>query len=340
MAIVAALAAASLGATVFAQPAQPVGAGGPPSATPTRVTASPTATSVPARPTPTPSPTATVVWVMNFEPARLLAGADSGSGEVAPLRQFTYLELLGYEDEWARVYNPRTKQEGFVSSTLLGPSDPPPAYLTAAPPPAVDMVGLPGRIIGSPSLAFYPTSDPDAQMNTMAHNAPVFVADSVEGDDGALWYRTDGGDYLPTSAVRLPRTPPRTFHGRWIDADLTEPSMLTAYEGDRIVLSALVIKGAGKYPTPTGVFSIQRRVEDETMSSDTIGIPRDGPGGYHLEHVLYTQYFLGSGESIHYNYWSSVWGYQGSHGCLGLPYEESKFLWSWATVGTIVSVHY
>ena len=48
------------------------------------------------------------------------------------------------------------------------------------------------------------------------------------------------------------------------------------------------------------------------MNSDTIGIPRFGPGGYYLTNVLFTQYFTGDGASLHYNYWSSNWGYAGS----------------------------
>jgi len=56
--------------------------------------------------------------------------------------------------------------------------------------------------------------------------------------------------------------------------------------------------------------------------------------------VLYTQYFLPTGQSIHYNYWSSNWGYPGSHGCLGLSYGDSAFIWSFATLGTPVSIHY
>ena len=140
--------------------------------------------------------------------------------------------------------------------------------------------------------------------------------------------------------MRLPRTPARTFRGRWIDADLREPAMLTAYDGDQIVLATLTIKGAGAYQTPTGVFAIQRRVANETMSSDTIGIPRNAPGGYYLQNVLFTQYFTSDGASIHYNYWSSNFGYAGSHGCLGLSYADSAFLWSWAGVGTPVSIHY
>jgi hypothetical protein len=189
-------------------------------------------------------------------------------------------------------------------------------------------------------LAFFPAPAEEAWVLRLGHNAPVFVADAVPGEDGQVWYRTSDGDYLPSAAVRLPRPPPRTFPGRWIDVDLREPAMLTAYEGDRQVMSSLVIKGTVTYQTPTGVFAIQRRVANETMDSATVGIPRDAPGGYYLKNVLFTQYFLGSGASIHYNYWSSVWGYAGSHGCLGLPYQESAFLWDWATLGTPVSIHY
>ena len=78
------------------------------------------------------------------------------------------------------------------------------------------------------------------------------------------------------------------------------------------------------------MFTIQRRVANETMNSDTIGIPRFGPGGYYLTNVLFTQYFTADGASIHYNYWSSNWGYAASHGCLGLTYADSAFLWDWA----------
>jgi len=56
--------------------------------------------------------------------------------------------------------------------------------------------------------------------------------------------------------------------------------------------------------------------------------------------VLFTQYFTGDGASLHYNYWSSAWGYPGSHGCLGLTYADSAWLWGWAHIGTPVVIHY
>ena len=56
--------------------------------------------------------------------------------------------------------------------------------------------------------------------------------------------------------------------------------------------------------------------------------------------MLFTQYFTPDGASLHDNYGSSSWGYAASHGCLGLTYADSALLWSWAGLGTLVSIHY
>jgi len=278
-------------------------------------------------------------WVVNFERAPLYAAPDEASDNFGVLRQFTYLQVVGYEDIWARVFNPRTRSTAYVRSELLGPTDAPPPYVSADSPPALEEINASGRVVQGTLLAFFPTQAQEAQVLRLGHNAPVSIIDAVAGEDGERWYRTVEGDYLPSTTVRLPRPPPRAFSGRWIDVDLREPAMLTAYEDDRVVMSTLVIKGTLTWQTPTGVFRIGRRVANETMDSLTVGLPRDAPGGYYLKNVLFTQYFTG-GASIHYNYWSSVWGYAGSHGCLGLPYAESAFLWDWAALGTPVSIHY
>ena len=92
---------------------------------------------------------------------------------------------------------------------------------------------------------------------------------------------------------------------------------------------------------PSAHHRILWRVPNETMTSERVYPPiaRDAPGGYYLKNVLWTQYFTSDGASIHYNYWSSNWGYSGSHGCLGLTYADSSWLWDWAQVGTPVMIH-
>ena len=164
------------------------------------------------------------------------------------------------------------------------------------------------------------------------------------------WYQTDNGDFLPASAVEFPSAPAapvvvapqRTFAGHWIDVNLNLPARMVAYNGSTPVRSmfTITIIGRGPLATPAGTFSIIRRVANETMDSSTVGIPRNSAAGYYLTNVLYTQYFLPGGQSIHYNYWSSNFGYPGSHGCLGLSYADAAFMWSFAGIGTPVSVHY
>src|SRR5207248_5569104 len=146
--------------------------------------------------------------------------------------------------------------------------------------------------------------------------------------------------YVNASGVKLPRNPPQYFAGRWIDVDLSEPAMVAAYEGDQLLYATMAIKGTQVDPTPTGVHRIQRRVANETMDSATLGIPRTSPNGYYLRDVLYTQYFTGDGAALHYNYWRSDWGYAGSHGCLGMNLDDSRFFWDFAGVGTVVYVHF
>jgi hypothetical protein len=210
--------------------------------------------------------------------------------------------------------------------------------VTAPPPAATASLEQLGRTVGGAPVAFYPVDDKFAVVTRLGHNAPIVVHDRVRGADGSTWYRVDQG-YLPEGSVRLARPPDRTYAGRWIDADLNEPALLVAYEGERVIMNTLTIKGRIASATPTGVFSIGRRVEDETMDSTTLGVPIDSPEGYKLEHVLFTQYFAADGASIHYNYWSSNFGYSGSHGCLGVDRTASEFLWNWATYGTPVVIH-
>jgi hypothetical protein len=211
--------------------------------------------------------------------------------------------------------------------------------------------------VGGANLRTWPTIAHDNRLRTLNHNAPVRVLTSVQGDDGDEWYSVDGLDpktydpimlgYVHNSLVRLPRlryTATAADHtdapGRHFEADLSEPAMLTAFEDGGAVWSTLTLKGTTTHTTPLGGHKVLWRVPNETMTSERVypPVPRNAPGGYYLTGVLWTQYFTADGASIHYNYWSSNWGYAGSHGCLGVGYNEAKFAWDWADVGTPVYV--
>ncbi len=228
---------------------------------------------------------------------------------------------------------------------LLAAAGPGPAVLRATPALAAptaqgtERVDAPGRVTEALNLRSEPRVADDTLIRTLQPNDAVWVYESVTTEDGDTWYRVGDGEYVHAAEVRLPRTPPQYYSGRWIDADLQEPALLTAYEDDRPVYSALTLFGRSATETAQGEHHILRRVEDETMDSATLGIPRNSPKGYYLENVLYTQYFTDDGAAIHYNYWSTNFGHPGTHGCLGLSLDDAKWFWDWASVGTVVNIH-
>jgi hypothetical protein len=279
------------------------------------------------------------VWAVLLSTASLHAGPSDDTDILASAPAMTIVQVLNYNGDWAYVANARTHETAYVSSALLGPSDPPSRYLTMTPPSPSDEFDARGVVTNDTALSVYPTPADEAAERTLDPNTWLNLTATVQGEDGSLWYRTSDGDYVSAEAVFVPARED-DFTGHWLDVNLNTPARVTAYEGDTPVNSFLTIKGAGPRPTPTGVFTILRRVANETMNSDTIGIPRFGPGGYYLTNVLFTQYFTGDGASLHYNYWSSNWGYPGSHGCLGLTYNDSAWLWDWAHIGTPVVIHY
>ncbi|MGE3269341.1 MAG: L,D-transpeptidase [Chloroflexota bacterium] len=264
---------------------------------------------------------------------------DAGSGDT---HQQTANGLAYFQpDSQTAVFTDGWRHWALVDGrqvTWAGQSPTPP--VTAFEPDTIDAIDLPGRIVGTFNIRSYPQVTPETLVRQLGHNTAVWVSASVRGADGDAWYRIGDGEYVHSSGVRLPTPPPEMPSGRWIDADLTIPAMVTAYEDGRAVYAALAIPGTKAFQTPTGTFQILRRVQNETMDSATIGIPRNSPNGYFLEDVLYTQYFTWDGASLHYNWWKGTFGYPGSHGCLGLNREDAEWFWDWAAMGTTLKVRH
>jgi lipoprotein-anchoring transpeptidase ErfK/SrfK len=125
-----------------------------------------------------------------------------------------------------------------------------------------------------------------------------------------------------------PPSPSPGGSGRWIDVNLSA-QRLTAYSGSTPVRSTLVSTGLPRTPTVTGSYRIYAKYASSTMS---------GPG-YYLPNVPYAMYFY-RGYSIHGTYWHSNFGRPMSHGCVNMPTSEARWLFYWASVGTLVKVHY
>lgn len=120
---------------------------------------------------------------------------------------------------------------------------------------------------------------------------------------------------------------------RWIDINLSTYT-LTAYTGSEMVMQTAVVVGASVSPTVQGEFYINWKLESQTME----GVGWDGTP-YRQEDVPWVMYFF-EDFAIHGAYWRNGFGYAASHGCVNLPVDVSRELWSWAPSGTRVVVHY
>jgi lipoprotein-anchoring transpeptidase ErfK/SrfK len=115
---------------------------------------------------------------------------------------------------------------------------------------------------------------------------------------------------------------------RWIDINLSTQRMY-AYDGKKQVKSFVVSTGLWGTPTVTGRFRIYVKYRAATMS---------GPG-YYLPNVPYTMYFY-NGYGIHGTYWHNNFGTPMSHGCVNMKTSDAEWIFSWASVGTLVNIHY
>lgn len=139
----------------------------------------------------------------------------------------------------------------------------------------------------------------------------------------------------PTAAVGVP-VPPAGLGEHWVLVDLSDQTA-SAMIGNERYYTALASTGKPGWETPAGEYTIIYRVENETMTSESIGAEEY----YVLEDVLFTQYFTNEGHALHLNYWrpNSVFGSTAtSHGCVGLRYSDAEFFWNFVGYGDRVVV--
>lgn len=114
----------------------------------------------------------------------------------------------------------------------------------------------------------------------------------------------------------------------WIDVNLSSQTT-HAYEGTELMRSFVVSTGTWQYPTVTGQYRIYVKYRYADMA---------GPG-YYLPDVPYVMYFY-KGYGLHGTYWHNNFGTPMSHGCINLTVEDAGWLFDFASVGTVVNIHY
>jgi len=176
--------------------------------------------------------------------------------------------------------------------------------------------------VSTPTPADVPTEAPTLEASTPAViETPGAMAMEIIPD-------TPTSEFAPTSSAPNPPLASSGNGARWIDVDLTNQRVY-AYEGDVVVNSFIVSTGTWMTPTVTGEYKVYVKIRSGSMS---------GPG-YYLPDVPYIMYFY-KGYGLHGTYWHNNFGTQMSHGCVNLRTDEAGWLFNWASVGTLVNVHY
>lgn len=127
-----------------------------------------------------------------------------------------------------------------------------------------------------------------------------------------------------------------------IEGNLTT-KILYAYQDGVLIRSFPMSAGKPSTPTPVGTFTIWDKIPSVNMWGYN-------PNGtmYTQPNVPYVMYFDKNGDAVHGNYWrpASVFGnVNTSHGCMGLNindngFNDAKWMYDWAPIGTTVVTHY
>lgn len=136
--------------------------------------------------------------------------------------------------------------------------------------------------------------------------------------------------------------------GKLIVVSLSHQWMYVYQDGQQIADSP-VTTGQPQLPTPTGVYHIFAKSSPITFHSPW---PKSSPYWYAPTTVQYAMEWRAGGYYIHDAWWHTVFGpgtnvrhqdpkygwQTGSHGCIEIPFDAAKWLYSWAPIGTTVEV--
>lgn len=119
-----------------------------------------------------------------------------------------------------------------------------------------------------------------------------------------------------------------TRPSKLIEANLAEQKVYL-YDNDKLVRTITVSSGAKATPSLTGTYAVYAKAEKLDMRGE----------GYFAPNVPWVLMFNGD-YTLHGNYWATSFGAPSSNGCIGMPVSEAEFVYNWAPIGTLVSIHY
>jgi lipoprotein-anchoring transpeptidase ErfK/SrfK len=105
---------------------------------------------------------------------------------------------------------------------------------------------------------------------------------------------------------------------------------LKVWHNGKLILNTPANTGIGAAPTADGTFPVYERLPFQIMKGT------NPDGSKYADPVQWISYFNG-GDAVHYFY-RPGYGYYQSLGCVELPLTQAKFIYSYLTYGTLVTV--
>jgi peptidoglycan hydrolase-like protein with peptidoglycan-binding domain len=108
------------------------------------------------------------------------------------------------------------------------------------------------------------------------------------------------------------------------------PETLKVWHNGKLILDSPANTGIAAASTVDGTFPVYERLQYQVMKGT------NPDGSKYADPVYWVSYFNG-GDAVHYFSRGSYGSYQ-SLGCVELPWTQAKFIWSYLTYGTLVTV--
>jgi peptidoglycan hydrolase-like protein with peptidoglycan-binding domain len=105
---------------------------------------------------------------------------------------------------------------------------------------------------------------------------------------------------------------------------------LKVWHNGKVILNTPANTGIPAADTEDGTFPVYERLQSQIMKGT------NPDGSKYADQVYWISYFNG-GDAVHY-FDRPAYGYYQSLGCVELPWTQAKFIWSYLTYGTLVTV--
>nr|WP_300825851.1 L,D-transpeptidase family protein [uncultured Schaedlerella sp.] len=134
---------------------------------------------------------------------------------------------------------------------------------------------------------------------------------------------------------------PQDWGGTFAEVDLTAQHMWYLENGT-VVFESDVVTGKGSTPTPPGVYNILEKLSPTVLIGNIDPVTKEPE---YRSPVDFWMRVTWSGIGFHDATWQPAFGgdvylWNGSHGCINMPYYNAQELYSILQIGTPVVVHY